>query len=371
MNVLSLRFVGMQHKITYRIALEIGLIVTLLILTSGIINGVSTQFSSLLIDRNGSNDYFIGIEKGSTIEESKIPQNVIDSLSHTSTSYFSQFIIHTVQVNSSLNINYYFTNLSELVNNKDNFLLVYGRIPSKLPNILIGESLASQLGIGIDFPQEIMLTFNGTTLSRTIVGMFEDSGPWYYGLLDDITNYWSNLTYVNGFEMQIKNNKILDSFKEEINFALLNSSAEIDIDLIKLNQAETVSISFHNELKVLFTILLEFCFLFLFLKLLHSSYVLFQQLYHQFWICKLLGMTKRQLQFLYWKILAITGNLGIIFGFILGLVLPQVLVFGLKPLFNSQNFNIVPSLNDMVIVFILSNILFFINSFWTYKLRAS
>lgn len=363
---LSLRFIGVQHKLSYRLALEIGLVVALLVITSGIITGVSNQFASLIVGRKGSQDYFVGIEHAKTLEQSHIPISIIESLDASFVRYFTPFLIYPIVINNSIESNYFFVDFSELIRNKDSFFLNSGKLSISDSDILIGQGLALQLGIENKVPQDITFMYNGSQLDRTIVGIVEDTGPWYYGFLDDFANIWTNLTHVSAFEFQIKNNKVLPVYTQQLNILIQELNLSIQIDIIELNQAINLSRSFNEGLKALFTILLQFCFLFLFLKLFHSSYTLYFRLQHDFWICKIVGMSRRQLQTQLWEIISIIGNIGIIFGFLVGFVLPQFLVLSISPFFDTQNLNIIPALDDLIIVMIFSNILFFINSFWIY-----
>ena len=130
-----------------------------------------------------------------------------------------------------------------------------------------------------------------------------------------------------------------------------------------MEQTEQLTVSFNSELEVLFTYLLDFLSILLFLKLFHSGYTLLQRFRHEYFIFKLIGMSNWQLELLFLQIILLIGNIGVFLGFFIGIVFPEMLVLILKAILNSSSLYLIPSLNDMIVVLIISNSIFFVTSY--------
>ena len=364
MNTLSLRFIIIEHKFSYRLAFEIALIVFILVAVSGVINGISGEFSLFLVGSSsqGSSQFYLGVEQGKTLEDSKIPIQVTNSIDQTFLYYYSPILALPVNFNRSYSTTFFFASLAR-VDSKSSFLVTIGSLPSNTWEIMIGEGLASQLGISNELNENITFSFNNLSITRTVVGIFEDNSPWYYGFLADISTYWSNLSYISGFEFQIKNSLTLPAFEQKIDSSLNQLNSNIKIDYINLEQKAQLSLSFYEDMKTLFTYLLELLSILIFLKFFHSSYTLLKRLEPELWICRLIGMSDFQLLILFWQIIIFIGNIGIIFGIFLGLLLPDILLYGLKLVLINSSLFIVPSLNDILIILVVANLQFILASF--------
>ena len=107
------------------------------------------------------------------------------------------------------------------------------------------------------------------------------------------------------------------------------------------------------------------------IKLIHAGFTIYNRLKRSFLICKVIGMSSQQLVTLNWQILAFTGNVGIIFGVLVGFMFPQVLILSLRPFLSGVNIIIVPTLGDIAVVLLAGNLLFILSSLWVLRLKMT
>lgn len=366
---LSIKFIAIQNKFSYRLVFEISLVITLVISISGIINGVSGQFVTLLTQTNTNPGSYLLLEQNMTYEKSNIPIEVIERIDVTYLDFFTPIVLSKANLTIDYDLSYYHANVSSMINTKDDFYIIEGAVPLTENDILIGEGLMLQMDPEMTFPNHISLIFGDTLIKKQIVGVFKDSSPFYYGFLSEISYDWYNLTYVSAYQFHIKNNLVFPDFKEKLYEIISDSKYNFEISIISLRKSDDLSIAFFEDLRSLFDNLQFLLLILLILKVTHSSFTLFNRYSQEFWVLRTLGMSERNLQLLFYMVLAIIGNIGLAYGIVIGITLPQIILLLFRMIAQYDGlYIIVPSMNDLLFVVILSNIVFALNSFWTRRI---
>ena len=70
--MLSLKFISVQNKFSYRLVFEIALIITLVVSISGMVNGASTQFTTIISQTNTVSPTYLITQRGKTFEPNLI-----------------------------------------------------------------------------------------------------------------------------------------------------------------------------------------------------------------------------------------------------------------------------------------------------------
>ncbi len=372
MYKLSIRFLNYENKFNYRIALEIGLIIGLIVCASAIITGLSGEFSILIQSDYGAPSNYIISDSNTNFESSKIPYLVYKDLNLTYINFKIPFIVKPLDsVNPRLNSIYY-TDFVSFLNSKTDFNLLKGNIPTNSSSYLIGNGLATELGLSGNYPQNLTITnTNNITTHLLVTGVFIDTGPWYFSILASINASLiaSSNNMISFMKVQIKNQQNLYLLQNQLNEIASANHYSINIILTELKQSNVLSNSFFEEIVHLFSILMVILFILMALKLVHSSITILHRLRNEFLINKILGMTNLQIQMIFLFNLLITGNIGVILGIFIGIALPQLLMIAINPFFPSHLLILVPNLSDIGLSLIVSNIIFFICSFFIFQLK--
>lgn len=367
---LSIRFLNHENKFNYRIALEIGLIIGLIICTSAVITGLSNQFTTLIQSNTvGQKDYVIS-ESGTALVDSKIPLEIFNQIEPTYINFKIPFYVEPYQLVNGVNKSLYFTYFSDLSNSKTDFNLIRGFMPINSSQFLIGQGLANSLGITGSFPQKYQIIIPNNSISNvTITGIFTDTGPWYFSLLGELSDIPIPQGLISFIKVQLKNKVNLPVFKDQLQSLATTYHFSNGFAISELNQTDVLANSFFISITDLFNILMLLLFILMSLKLIHSSVTILHRLRYEYLINKILGMSNVELQGIFWLNLVITGNIGVLFGVFIGIALPQLLMVIINPFFGSYLLVLLPKSSDIIITFVLSNLIFIICSFFTYQLK--
>jgi len=370
---LGIRFLNFENKFNYRIALEIGLIIGLIVCSSAVITGLSNQFTILIESDYGVPTNYVVSESSTSFGSSQIPFAVYDQLNLTYINFKIPFLVKSLNsVNQRLNSVYY-TNFPALLNSHTEFNLLSGTIPTNTSGYLIGKGLANELGLSNVFPQNLTLNYtNNTNVNIRLTGVFVDSGPWYFSLLGDL-NYFGathyNTSNISFIVVQLKNQVNLPSFRKELDSIKSVDSLSTKISLTELKQSNVLSNSFFVVILRLFNVLMAILFILMALKLIHSSITILHRLKNEFLINKILGMNNVGIQVIFLINLLVTGNIGVILGIFIGIALPQLMMLLINPIFPSHILYLIPNANDILISIVGANAIFIICSFFVYQLK--
>ena len=368
--ILSLKFLSVQNKFSYRLMFEIGLIITLLVSISGMINGVSGQFITLVTQSNAQNASYLMMQKNATLENSKIPVEVINELDTTYFSYYTPILYETALDSNNQTLPFIYANYSKLINVKPEFMIKEGNIPNSGNQILLGEGLQQQLFTNITLPYTIQLQIGKQTVEKTVTGIFSDNGFYNYGLLDNIETIWTNITTVSMFQFEIKNVQVFPAFQTSVNEIVHKVQPDLKLDITPLKKTAALSKSFYNDIYSLFYYLQIIMLLLLALKVTHASYTLYNRYYKDFMVLRIIGESNIKLQLVFYTIIAIIGNIGLVYGLVIGIALPHVFLLITRVFVQYQGlYLIIPSISDIVGLFVLVNVFFIANSFWVAKLH--
>ena len=349
---------------------EIGLIITLLISISGMINGLSGQFVSLLTQPNSNSISYLMIQKNATLETSKIPVKVIKNLDTSYFTYATPMVYETASDPSNQTLTYVYANVTALYTLKKGFLLKDGTLPNKTDQILIGEGLQQQLFQNITIPAQIQLRIGTVNETKTITGIFSDNSFYNYGILDEIGKIWTNLTTISLFQFQIKNDRVYPAFQASVQGIINNVDPGFQLDISPIQKSNKLSESFYNDIYNLFDYLQIILLLLLALKITHASYTLYNRYYKDLMILKVLGTSGLTLQLEFYTVIAIIGNLGIAYGLVIGIALPHVFLLIIRIFVQYQGlYIIIPSLFDIFLMIIITNAVILLNSLWVIKLH--
>ena len=373
--VLGSRFFKSHLDFNSRIIIDVALIITLFVVSSGIVSGISVQFSSFLtsVTKSTDSNFYLAVQKDKTLENSHIPSSLLTSLDSSDLTFLTPILSYPASITQPtlFHLHYYLLNISALQANNPNFYLVAGSYPVNTSGLLIGLGLAEQLGIVNDLPYTLTLSLTNTSVNKLITGVISDSGPWYFGLLGSIIPSWNSTSYISGFEFGIKNPSLLTAFETQI--ASLESSLQRSSGLVLeyqvLNQTTDFSLSLYHELHLLFYYFSLFLLLLMSAKLAHSSLMLYKKMKRELTVCRVLGMSLPVIHGMFFFILFVSGNLGVIFGIFLGVLTPLLLVYSGKLLLNATVLPVTPSITDLLFLALLSNLIFMFCSFYIYRLH--
>ena len=350
---------------------EIGLIITLLISISGMINGISGQFVTLLTQSNSNKASYLMIQKNATLETSKIPVDVIKQLDTSYFNYYTPMVYKTVLDNNNETLSYVYLNYTNVMTLKSDFALKEGTISNKTGDILIGEGLQQQLFKNLIVPDTIEVQVGSKKVNKTITGVFTDNSFYDYALVDNINTIWSNLSSVSLFQFQIKNDKVFSDFQALVNNIIHNTDPGLELSISPLKKSNDLSEAFYIDIYNLFFYLQIIMLVLLALKITHASFTLYNRFYKDFIILRILGTSNIKLQIEFFIILGIIGNLGVLYGLIAGIALPHVFLLLIRAFVQYQGlYIIVPNMTDILLLFLLTNCFLILNSFWVVKLQV-
>lgn len=368
--VLSLKFISVQSKFSYRLIFEIGLIITLLVSISGMINGLSGQFVSLLTLTEQTNSSYIMIQREKTLETSQIPIELINDLDISFFNYYSPIVYKNALNVENQSIPYIYLNYQQMISLKSELKLIQGILPLKENEILIGQGLRQQSFMNLVLPFEIILEIDSTISTKTITGVLTDNSFYNYGLIENIQNILDKINSISVFQFQIKNHRVLPDFEKEVNNLIELNQPDFKIELSPIQKSGQLAQSFYDDLNGLFYYLQLIMFILLAFKITHASFTLYNRYYKDFMILRILGISRNLLQFNYYFIIFIIGNIGLIYGLVIGIALPHVFLLILKIVIKTQGLQLItPNILDIEFLFFSVNSVFIINSFWVLKLR--
>lgn len=368
--ILKLRYISFNSDFSFKLSLDIALIIALFISLSGILNGLTTSFETLIFTTTGGESvYFIGYEKGKTLEKSEIPKDIVENLDRSLITYLTPILAKSIFF-ENINHEFYYLNITEMLLKKSSFKVESGNIPTQKNEILVGKGLKETLNIGINFPIQIMIQIDNKTVNKTIVGTFEDFSPWNFGLIEQISSISNETTYYSGFEFQIKNKLVFDVFKSNTDKFVSEHSDGLKIYYNNLKKSTILIESLYQQIYSLFIFISTFIFMLLAIKIIHSSWILFLKLKNNLIITKMIGMSSLTIQLDFLGVLLIIGNLGLLFGIIIGLILPQALSLVINMVSNDFNANFTPNTIDVILSVFLTNFIFILSSFWIKKLNS-
>ena len=365
---LSLRFINHEQTFNYRIALEIGLIISLIICCSGIITGLTAQFAYLTNADSTGIDYLIS-EGDVPLTQSSMPVAVFNSINSKYLNYKLPFLVEPATINGNIPSNIYYTQLNTLEHSKNDFNLIQGALPTQSGEFLVGKGLMDQYNLSFTFPQVLLIKDNNINANITVTGLFWDSGPWFFSFLSNLDQNFNNNNYITFIKIQLKNKVNLPEFTKELDDIYAKFHVNYQYQITELKQRDIVSKSFFSEISQLFNVLIFFLFVLMTLKFFHSSYIVLNRLKNEYLISKILGMTNFRIQGVFLTNLVITGNIGVLLGIFIGLVLPQLLMVLINPFFSSSKLFLIPSYNYIFLSIVISNCIFFISSWAVYLLK--
>ena len=359
---LSLRFLNYEHGFNYRVALEIGLIIGLIISFSAVITGLSGAFSVLVnAENSGPGDYLV-VESGMNVQTSKIPLEAFNQLPLTYLDFKLPFLVAPIRLNG-MNQSIYYTNLTDYINSKSDFNLYQGNVPNAPNQYLIGLSLSNKLGLNDTFPQTITVQSTRGAMNLTITGTFLDSGPWFFSFMGSFNQTYNSAKNISFIKVLLKNKLNLPVFVTELHTLAQNTDGSSSFSLLELKQSDYLANSFFFEILQLFNIMVVFLFVLMALKLIHSAYTILNRLKNEYLIIKILGLSNSRILLIFWLNLAITGNIGVLFGILVGVALPQLLIVMINPFFKSTQLILVPCIFHIFFSIIVANIIFLVSSF--------
>ena len=370
---LGSRFLKLHLNFNSRIIVDVALIITLFVVISGIITGISVQFSSFLYSVTNSTDsnYYVAVQKDKVLETSQVPSNFINSIDRSYITFLTPIISYTAVINNPIffHLNYYLLNLTEFRINNPEFYLAAGSYPVNTSEVLIGLGLAEQLGIVNNLPYTITITIENSTYHKIITGIVNDSGPWYFGIISSIIPVWNSTSYISGFEFRIKNSQFLNNFEMQIQELKTSLHLTTELDYQALKQTNGFCLSLYNELHLLFIYFSMLLLALMSAKLIHSSFMLYKKMKRELTLCRILGMQLPIIHAMFFFILFVSGNIGVIFGIFLGLLTPLLLVYSGKLLLNATILPVTPSITDLLFLVLISNLIFAFCSFYIYNLH--
>ena len=214
------------------------------------------------------------------------------------------------------------------------------------------------------------MKLDNESVTKTITGVFSENSIYDYSMVENINLVWSHLTSVSIFLFQIKNYQVLPDFETTTQNLAQQLHPGLKLDFNPLQKTAELGNAFYNDLYNLFSYLEIIMIILLSLKITHASYTLFYRYYEEFLTLRIIGMSKIKLQLIFYLILAIIGNIGLLYGFIAGIALPQVFLLMIRSVITFHGLNVIsPNIQEIFMLLILTNLIFLINSFWIVKMH--
>ena len=337
---------------------------------SGMVNGASTQFTTILAQVNTDTPTYLISQQGTTFEKSQIPVDVIKQID---TSYFNSYtpIIYKQALSqNNESLTFIYANFTTILQDVENFILIQGSIPTNSNQTLLGEGLRTQYFSNLPIPSQITLTIDNKTVTKTITGVFSDNSIYDYSILENINYVWNNINSVSMYMFQIKTYKVLSGFESQTQNMTQSLHPGLKLDFSPLQKTGALGQAFYNDIYNLFFYLELIMIILLALKITHASYTLFYRYYEDFLTLRILGMSNKNLQVIFYLVLLLIGNVGLIYGFVAGIALPHIFLLMIRMVIKNEGLYVItPNIQEILLLFTITNVILLINSFWIAKMH--
>lgn len=337
----TIRFLQRNKIHSYKAIRGLGFTVAIVISLLSIISGLSTEISSLVLQTGNSQSIIIKSKM-----DNKIPSNLLENLSLSNVKAIlpiEEFFVQ-IKINDQFyTVNYFKVNFSAYLQTHEATYIQEGRFPEIKSEILVDSTLAKTMNLDIN--SKIIL--NESIL--TIVGIFQDN----YGLINSIIFEQDDSSHVDFIEVVLENPahgkqtiELLEAFtSDDIKIFFKQRNVELLDDVI-------------NEILSKFLLIILIIALISCIRIYFFMMWIIIQHHNDFLILRIVGYSKNQVLLLVLTFGLIVGNLGLFFGFMLGILLPIIFSSLATSIFATSYIAFIPTI-ELVIssIFILNGFL--------------